>query len=56
MENIQELQWLKQVMLANSFRDKLIELGEDNFIKWTEEQCKKSVEQYRSENATKKSK
>ena len=34
---------LKQTMLADEFRDKLIELGEDEFVIYTEKQTNRTI-------------
>ena len=44
-------EWLKQKMLADEFRDKLLmEYGEDEFIKYTEEQTNKSTKLMKENN------
>ena len=47
MKDIQTLQWLEKTMLASEFKDKLIELGQEDFIKYTEKQAKKSIKEYK---------
>ena len=44
--SIEEIQWLEKTILASSFKDKLIELGEEDFVKYTEKQSKKIVQDY----------
>ena len=48
-KDIQTLQWLEKTMLASEFKDKLIELGEEKFVEYTEKQAKISIEEYRSQ-------
>ena len=45
--DIEELQWLHKTILTSGFRDRLIELGDENYVKWIEKEAMKSVEQYR---------
>ena len=49
-KDIQTLQWLEKAMLASEFKDKLIELGENKFVKYTEKQAKKSIKDYKEQN------
>ena len=44
--SVEETQWLEKTILASSFRDKLLELGEEDFVKYTEKQSKKIVQDY----------
>tara|TARA_R100000808_G_C2141725_1_gene149545 strand:+ start:1371 stop:1517 length:147 start_codon:yes stop_codon:yes gene_type:complete len=36
-------EWLKQKMLADEFKDKLIEYGEDDFVSYTEKQTNRTI-------------
>ena len=41
--SVEENQWLEKTILASTFKDKLIELGEDDFVKYTEKVTRKAI-------------
>ena len=47
--SLEELQWLEKTILASTFKDKLIDLGYDDFVEYTEKQAKRQVKEYANE-------
>tara|TARA_R100001463_G_scaffold15959_1_gene41448 strand:- start:1094 stop:1252 length:159 start_codon:yes stop_codon:yes gene_type:complete len=45
--SIEHLQWLEKTLIASEFKQKLLDLGYDDFVDQAEKDAKKSILEYR---------
>ena len=50
--SIENLQWLEKTLIASEFKQKLLDLGYDDFVDQAEKEAKKSILEYRQSNQT----
>jgi len=49
-----ELQWLEKTIIANSFKDKLIDLGHQDYVSHIEKDAKKTIQLMREKQLKEK--